>query len=356
MKLFNIFKKKWKSPNWLTRMKAIEALQNQNILLELAQKDPNRYVRKAAMEKLDNSETLLKIISSSSKSEIKKEAINLLNESAPINKIKDPHLLSLISSCSLNESIQENCLNQLEKISPEEYKKSRKIRDTGEVKVTSPEPEPQVEIELDIQIESNSETIPQPGNEFGFKIPSLDPRTPPFEKSINKMEPTEKLEIITTQQYMPEVIKKANTQKEDELISGGKFEELEIEEIDYSLDPVRYSINGTDDPTPKQNPENMNIRRKSTNGQSDLEANSFSKDETIEYAPHRHKNNTESPQIIDSPSLHPPKNAMDDAITIEDFFASVTKGSKNGNPETKKQQNDDPSTNNKKLSLTETNH
>ena len=76
--LDSIRKPKWQSKDWKKRLEAVKELDDQKILVDLAQNDPDKDVRVAAVKKLDDKSVLMSITESDPDMDVREAAVKRL--------------------------------------------------------------------------------------------------------------------------------------------------------------------------------------------------------------------------------------------------------------------------------------
>lgn len=76
--LDSLKKPKWQSKDWKKRLEAVKELDDQEILIDLAQNDPDKDVRAAAVKKVDDKAVLISISENDPDLDVREAAVKRL--------------------------------------------------------------------------------------------------------------------------------------------------------------------------------------------------------------------------------------------------------------------------------------
>ena len=76
--LDSLRKPKWQSKDWKKRLEAVKELDDQEILIDLAQNDPDKDVREAAVKKVDDKAVLISISENDPDLDVREAAVKRL--------------------------------------------------------------------------------------------------------------------------------------------------------------------------------------------------------------------------------------------------------------------------------------
>lgn len=76
--LDSLRKPKWQSKDWKKRLEAVKELDDQEILIDLAQNDPDKDVRAAAVKKVDDKSVLISISENDPDLDVREAAVKRL--------------------------------------------------------------------------------------------------------------------------------------------------------------------------------------------------------------------------------------------------------------------------------------
>ena len=76
--LDSLKKPKWQSKDWKKRLEAVKELDDQEILIDLAQNDPDSDVRAAAVKKVNDKSVLISISENDSDLDVREAAVKRL--------------------------------------------------------------------------------------------------------------------------------------------------------------------------------------------------------------------------------------------------------------------------------------
>lgn len=76
--LDSLTKPKWQNKDWKKRLEAVKELDDQEILIDLAQNDPDKDVREAAVKKVNDKEVLISITENDPDQDVREAAVKRL--------------------------------------------------------------------------------------------------------------------------------------------------------------------------------------------------------------------------------------------------------------------------------------